>query len=175
MQAAIETRDLTESRKYAKATVREQAIRLDFIIGCVERKLRMEMMRQIYCDRFKVSDATFRTDYRLAMDEMTRRLSRPREEYRAEALATYESVIRDSKVPAIVKLKAQDLLCRLLNLNEGALASNSVMPIIEIIVKDHAEALEFRAVKDRLIESTRMEAKPLVLTQSTSQPELIEW
>lgn len=143
---------------YAKATVREQALRIDFIVSMIERKVRPEQMQTAFMDRYQASASIWRASYREALDSMVARLSRPREEYRVEALATLESFIRDPKVPALAKIRSQQVINKLLGLDEGGgTGEGRVMPVIEVIVNNHGEAVEFNRIRDSLeIQSKRI-------------------
>ena len=167
---------------YAKATVREQALRIDFVIGMIERKLRQEQMKTMFMDRYQASESIWRDTYRNALDTMVARLSRPREEYRVEALATYESIIRDPKTPSVVKVRAQQCIDNLLGLQESTgTGEGRVMQVIEVVVNNHNEAVEFNRIRDSLESQAKLiESKPLTspvgldaLEQADGQ--LINW
>ena len=126
------------------------ATRVRFVLEALERRLRKDVIQRLFCDHFDLPDTAFATTHRLALDQLVENVSQDRDTHRAQALLTLEGIIR-SKCPDIVKVRAQQVINRLLGLDDtNASNGNKVMPVIEVIVRNHGEAMEYQDMKKLL-------------------------
>lgn len=124
--------------------------RVKFILDMLERRFRLDTIKRAFCDHFRTDPPAFQRAHKLALEQMVENVSQDRDIHRSQALLTLEAIIR-GKAPDIVKVRAQQVINRLLGLDDtNAANNNKVMPVIEVIVRNHGEALEYQDMKRML-------------------------
>lgn len=106
-------------KKFVKPTAKEKEERIDFLVQLLAQRpgLTRFQVNRILAKRYNVGWQTAINYLRYAKEELRKRLDRPVEEIRSNAVNFYEAVITDSQHPIMARIKAQIALCKLLGLD----------------------------------------------------------